>query len=865
MFILISIAMGWLGNGYNGWVCAAVIITPALIFFLRSENKKELCLNSLIMSIFALIGGGTLWAMLIQFGSFNPYNDTFTYLCHGQWLQDHGFRTSVVEAGTATLKEPMNPWLTQIAFYQSDHLRMGSSFFLGFLQAASFAEWSYIVYPCFVAIPLLLSGWLLAGTIEVFSKIKRIYSLWFGALFCLLTNGISYGAIAGFPPQIYGLVFAMGSIVILEISLNDKNHSRLLSIFSGIFIAASIHCYSELTPFVGLTCLLITIRHLAFNRQRINPITKALVSAATGAALINFEAIRVFKALVIQAEAFVGWPIVWDVPTFFAHALGFYPGSKGESINLFGNVAFLNLIFLGILFVIFLIGFKSTLSKKALVTELNWSIIFFLAPIVAFFVYFRWFVESPWDVGSGQTWNQFKLTQWASWAMSLIFFRGLAEMILKKGKAKILALSFLGAASVWVIVNQSRISEQSSIPVLEQTSSKKNPFLTYQTLLNAVKGNYDEKAVIYLNLGGVNHKSRQMISYFLKDYTLVSNWTDDVYIGYLLPLKIRNFDRHDADFYISLTDSNLYDQEKSNNIPWEISDNYSASLQIDSIHGPYNIERNKADWWIWTDKHLEIETTIFLADKNTSDLYLTFDYVSTVSDFDLRVEVTNLDSGKTYYNKTLNLNQNGQTVLPKISITDQEVRLKLRFSSENSAVKVSIQDPRKLLYMIKNLKPIEASPEKLKALATNTLYSPDNSLQKIQTNLKLHSIESPYNLETSLSDWWYWTNKDLIFEFTIPQSELSKTDTVFAFEYTSSKQDLIVDVIVVDISTGQVHYKGKVEMKKSGSTQLPKLNTISQESRLRVVFSSGQKAGKFSDEDPRELLFMIKNFRLKTQ
>jgi hypothetical protein len=80
-----------------------------------------------IISAFVIVVTIPVLAPAIRFNSFNSFNDTFTYLVHGQWLQEHAFKELARGSG-------FFPAETQVVLYQNAGHRMGASFFLGFVQ-----------------------------------------------------------------------------------------------------------------------------------------------------------------------------------------------------------------------------------------------------------------------------------------------------------------------------------------------------------------------------------------------------------------------------------------------------------------------------------------------------------------------------------------------------------------------------------------------------------------------------------------------------------------------------------------------------------------------------------------------------------
>ena len=212
VMIIISTAYGWISAFTTKFTLtiSSILILLSVIF---EKHRTELIRDWLTTSAFSMIATIPILAPIIQFNAFNPFNDSFTYLVHGQWLQSHSFLEEAPSSGYF-------PAETQVFAYQVAGQRMGASFFLGFVQSMFHLKWSYYTYPATVSTVFTLGSLAIGGIIQQVFPVSRITSL----LLCLFPaatmNGFVFGAQYGFFPQTFGLSFAVGLACLIPILLN---------------------------------------------------------------------------------------------------------------------------------------------------------------------------------------------------------------------------------------------------------------------------------------------------------------------------------------------------------------------------------------------------------------------------------------------------------------------------------------------------------------------------------------------------------------------------------------------------------------------------------------------------------------------
>jgi hypothetical protein len=166
VMILVCTVYGWIAPFKTK---PSLFITLALIFpsIYFEKNKKELMKYLFTIAGFAIIASSAVLMPILLFDSYNSFNDTFTYLAHGQWLQSHPFYEWANPNGN-------HPYLTQISLYQQAGSRMGASFFLGYAQSLFHINWSYYVLPAVVSIPLMSGALAVGGGVKLIVRGQRI-------------------------------------------------------------------------------------------------------------------------------------------------------------------------------------------------------------------------------------------------------------------------------------------------------------------------------------------------------------------------------------------------------------------------------------------------------------------------------------------------------------------------------------------------------------------------------------------------------------------------------------------------------------------------------------------------------------------
>ena len=188
---------------------------------------------------------GSLWLH----GTFNAYNDTFIYICHGQWLQGHGFLEPAHTDGG-------HPAWGTVVYLREVHLRMGTSFLLGWVQAMFGREWSYEVFPLVSALGVIC-GALGVGATVLAACPGRWLEAWLAAMATAVTaNGFVFGATNGFLPQTWGLAFVSAAVGLRGLELGTRAQPGSGAAWKtgvpfGVCVAAMMQFYWDLLPLAG--------------------------------------------------------------------------------------------------------------------------------------------------------------------------------------------------------------------------------------------------------------------------------------------------------------------------------------------------------------------------------------------------------------------------------------------------------------------------------------------------------------------------------------------------------------------------------------------------------------------------------------
>ncbi len=528
----LAVLLGWIGHGYRQPVCLLIMVVLLMASLWGRRNVTALIKSILLVILFAVVASGGVLCPVWRFAAVNPYNDAFFYLVHGQWLQTHGFAEPVTRSGNY-------PAITQVMGFQLVGMRMGASFMLGYIQALMGADWSYQVYPAAVAIPVVACALAVAGV--AYTVCRRMpLALLCGATIGLTLNGFSYGACQGFFAQTWGLAFVSGVLILTGAILRPSvEHSTLRTALGywvpvALLLSAAIHCYSVISPFPLATMGLVFLAAAILFRQRLGRLL--VIAGWLGflcVMLVNLEWIRIARCLRVESGAIVGMAIDWRWWHFLAVAMGLRTGVQDADVYLLGVRATGLACIVGVGLVVTGLAWCQRQRGRTLVLIPH---LVFLSLAALAFVYFRFVAASPWPTGTGQSWNQFKLSNWATPSMFCLLVTGIAALA-RKGTVRscLLSAGLLGILAAGVVC-QARLAESRTRAIREDTGLPYDPFSAFFKI-RQFAGSIPEDAPIYLDVDKIG--ARQMLMYALEDRAVAGNWDSDAWVRTWYPANER--------------------------------------------------------------------------------------------------------------------------------------------------------------------------------------------------------------------------------------------------------------------------------------------------------------------------------------
>lgn len=485
MMIHLAALGGWL-FGMHRPLTLPVTLLLAAAALLHERARWRGLLHSCALAAAAFAAGGwALWTCLWRFGALNPFNDTFTYLVHAQWLQSNPFR----HAAVAAIETPA---LTQVSSYQAGQLRMGASFLLGWVQSVAGAAWAHEVWPAVIVLPMACGALALAGAVWLATRRRRWLCLSFALLPGLSLNGLTFAQVYGFLPQSFGLAFAFGALVMAA------QGGRLLWP-AALCLSAHVYCYPEALPFTlaGWAALLLLRR----------PAWRPLL---LGLALALPELPRAWHAVRYLAGLRVGVDRPISAIESFGHATGLFSGPWDDRASIMAPLVWVVLIALA--------GFRWR-------TPVLLACAGVLAALSAAWLWFTLVEPNPWRPGeTGNPWRQARAASWAVWPALLLVSAGLARWWPRARWAVSAAMAIWFCLGAWT---HYRLAAPRMVPVQREV------LCTADCLprLMQIPAQAPRHGSIWLNGFLPEHgKFQQFVTYLLIDRPVLADWSGDDYI-----------------------------------------------------------------------------------------------------------------------------------------------------------------------------------------------------------------------------------------------------------------------------------------------------------------------------------------------
>jgi len=694
-----------LGNS----VILPIFIVSLLVWALIREPHAVVALrHAMIVSAFGIFCGASIFGPLYVFGAFNAHNDGFTYLVHANWLQEHAFREMIAA-------QCITPLTTQVSLYQQAGFRMGGSFLLALAQALFNLRWSYEAYPAVliaaIAACCLAIGFPLARSFQPMRRATRLALLTFPA-FSL--GGLIFGANLGFLPQTIGLTMGAGLLFSIGPTLRwlagtDASIAQIVRavIPAGMLLAAAVYAYSELAPFL-LAAILGSGALLALRPHgRVRLLLYMPLLFALSGLLLNTELIRAYSALHTQSSAVVGSPVNWSLLGFVAHSVGVHGGAWDRfqwaiPDKLWSISFFFGAVLSGQIAVILLMA-RRAIWRIAVKGEMLPTAMILLVFIVAF-LYFRYLVPSPFTLGIGQSWSQFKLAEWAHpFATAFVIFGAinLRENLGKYFKPAVISIFLLG------LVSASFIGVKRTTPLVQYYGGTHDLNKFYQDFQKTVSDNCPLTAPIFLALNGPHHKFRQMAVCYLPDREVRSDWMDDGYIYSRLPIEHQTQMLMPGDCVIEPRTGDGWLNQGATIGPFRVGMyDGKGRVRITSATGAYDRETEAGNWWHWVGKKVVFELQPSNIAQTADHTKLKFEY-STRSAQDLTIIIQTQNNEIRQF--VVHSEGKETAVFEKVMDLPPNELTEFSVETDGQATRLSEQDARQAAWAVRNVSIIPIS------------------------------------------------------------------------------------------------------------------------------------------------------------
>lgn len=599
--VLITTVYGWL-SPFRTSISLGLSIGLVLLGVGFEKQRTELLRDWLTVSAFAVVATIPILAPAFQFDSFNPFNDTFTYLVHGQWLQQHAFSEAARSSG-------FFPAETQVALYQGAGHRMGGSFFLGFVQSLFHLEWSYYAYLATVSLVFALGSLAIGGVIQQVVPVTKVVALTLCTLPAFSMNGFVFGAQFGFFPQTFGLAFAAGlaclipGLVAYTLSAKPSWTKQFLYLLPlTLCCSALLLTYNDMFPVlgagIGLFLLLVGSMHWE-ERNRIA--LSLLIFTVQVMTVINIEGVRIIRNLLhtivgaASGDMRFGWPVLWSPIQFIAHSFGMKSPFDNHVLRMDGLIS--SWIFPALLLAILVI-----LVKLVRARPINLVVLFLIAINFVFWLAFLKFRYATAGIGQevGFTFLQFKLAKWLSPFNLGLLGISIAWFLVNLVKYKfILKFTFATAFVAGLYIHYTVVAQEFMKPFQGETLRTQAPFSVLLDLKSRL-ANIPTDQVIYLGIPQEHHKLTQMVAYILSDRKLSSHYEDN-YMGIHIPESERNLPPENSNWYIQLKQAPTIDENPLNRVgPFYILHAPFSIVTLESIKGAYateeTIDKKSRNW-----------------------------------------------------------------------------------------------------------------------------------------------------------------------------------------------------------------------------------------------------------------------------
>ncbi len=697
--VLITTVYGWLSPFKTG---ISISLSAGLLFLgiVFEKQRADLFRDWLIVSAFAIVATIPILAPAIRFDSFNPFNDTFTYLVHGQWLQEHAFSEVARASG-------FFPAETQVVLYQGAGHRMGGSFFLGFVQSLFHLEWSYYAYLATAGLVFALGSLAIGGVIQQVSPVSRIVALALCTLPAFSVNGFIFGAQYGFFPQTFGIAFTAGLVCLIPGLIAYTLSAKPTWIKQFFYLLPLTLCssallvtYNDMFPVVGAGVgLFLLLVGWMYWSEKNRIIVSVLIFTVQVMAVVNIEGVRILRnflhTLLGAASGAVhfGWPVRWSSIQFVAHSFGMK--SPFDS-----NVFLIDRLFSTWIFPIILIAIVAILVKILRAKPRNLTVLFLVCINVIFWLAFLKFryATAGLEGEVGNTFLQFKLAKWlAPFNLGLLGI-AIAWLLVNGGKYKrICQFTVLTALVAGMAVQIVIVAQMFTLQLQDEMMQKRSPFNVFLDLRSRV-ASIPKDQVVYLGIPHEHHKITQMVAYILFDRKLAGKY-EDGYLRGSLPESERDMSMEKADWMIQLKPARTADENPLDRVgPFLIRRAPFSFYNLESITSAYGTETGDNKTWNWVKDSIEYR---FNHIGKTPKTKVKFQFLLSGKPRTLFLEL-NTGTGKRLALFEIPMKGGwGEYESPAVDTNSEDVVIRL--TADGEATRLSAGDPRETKFLIQNL------------------------------------------------------------------------------------------------------------------------------------------------------------------
>lgn len=691
---------------FNTYISISIISLLILIGLILERDIRNLIKSSIMVLIFSLLVSLPILSSVIHFDAFNTFNDTFTYLVHSQWLQDHKFSQQIQGSGNF-------PAESQIYLYQTQGSRMGASFFLAFLQSGFNLEWSYYVYLSAICIIFACGSLAISGTIYKVTGCNIYLSLLLGLLPAYSLNGFIYGSVYGFFPQTFGLSFVAGLIYLLPDTLNKLPalNLKLSKIFVevlplSLIASALILCYNDmfLIVLVGIITfiiyLLISKWELKYSLFKI-----IFVTSFQTIVFINTELLRIYKSLIggalaIAKGVYVGWPVPWSPLEFLAHSFGLKSALSFDKNSL---LYFLDLFISEWVFLLLLILLIVKLLKRSLSPTVVFILIINVIYIAAF-LKFR-YINLGYAPGEiGHSFLQWKISKWLVPFNLTLLGIFLGELSKQTGLFRLASLFIPSALILYGgYINIFITPRYVTTPFLAETGRARSAFNLFLDLRSRVAA-IPKNEVIYLGIPVEHHKLSQMIMYALMDRKLAGKYADG-YIRGSIPENQRDMNPSDAKWYLRYSPLVSKGENPLNRIgPLYLHDSPYSFYELTSIKDTYGTEGGDITGrWNWVEHKAYYIFNHFGVPNKLCAPKLRFEYLINGKGRRLFIKAKDLVSGKELYSASI-LTSSGWNEFTTPAFKNECLNeITIEIEADGDSIPISDSDTRRAKFVIKDI------------------------------------------------------------------------------------------------------------------------------------------------------------------